>query len=153
VIEFGCGDGNQLRLAQYPRYLGIDVSEAAVELVRSLFSADSTKRFMLLRDYAGETAELALSLDVIYHLVEDQVFEQHLCSVFGAATRFVAIYSTNWDAPDHAFMPHVRHRRFTDFVERHWPDFRLVCVERPPPDRAGDVASPSLAEFHFYAKQ
>src|SRR5437660_1578196 len=30
VIEFGCGDGNQLSLARYPRYLGLDVSEAAV---------------------------------------------------------------------------------------------------------------------------
>src|ERR1041385_8036217 len=30
VVEFGCGDGNQLSLAQYPKYLGLDVSPTAV---------------------------------------------------------------------------------------------------------------------------
>ena len=30
VIEFGCGDGHQLSLARYPRYLGIDVSRFAI---------------------------------------------------------------------------------------------------------------------------
>src|SRR5262245_15823168 len=30
VIELGCGDGNQLKLAQYPKYTGYDVSETAV---------------------------------------------------------------------------------------------------------------------------
>ena len=28
VIEFGCGDGAQLALAEYPAYVGIDVSPA-----------------------------------------------------------------------------------------------------------------------------
>ena len=30
VVEFGCGDGNQLALAAYPRYLGLDVSPASL---------------------------------------------------------------------------------------------------------------------------
>src|SRR5262245_34936259 len=29
-IEFGCGDGNQLGLIPWPRYIGLDVSVAAV---------------------------------------------------------------------------------------------------------------------------
>ena len=29
VVEFGCGDGNQLSLSRYPRYTGFDVSEHA----------------------------------------------------------------------------------------------------------------------------
>src|SRR5687767_4284814 len=31
VVEFGCGDGAQLSLANYPAYLGIDASEYAIE--------------------------------------------------------------------------------------------------------------------------
>jgi hypothetical protein len=31
IIEYGCGDGNQLRYAKYPRYLGFDVSPKAIE--------------------------------------------------------------------------------------------------------------------------
>ena len=30
IIEFGCGDGNQLLLARYPRYTGLDVSKVAL---------------------------------------------------------------------------------------------------------------------------
>lgn len=30
VIEFGCGDGNQLSLADYPSYIGLDVSRSAL---------------------------------------------------------------------------------------------------------------------------
>lgn len=45
IIEWGCGDGNQLRLAQYPQYVGIDVSPKAVEICRKLFNKDKTKRF------------------------------------------------------------------------------------------------------------
>src|SRR5437899_4317923 len=29
VIEYGCGDGNQLKFAEYPSYLGFDVSVKA----------------------------------------------------------------------------------------------------------------------------
>ncbi|HVZ33768.1 MAG TPA: class I SAM-dependent methyltransferase, partial [Polyangiaceae bacterium] len=32
VLELGCGDGNQLALAEYPRYLGLDVSKTAIDL-------------------------------------------------------------------------------------------------------------------------
>src|ERR1700690_3055812 len=30
VIEYGCGDGNQLRLSNYPSYLGFDISASAI---------------------------------------------------------------------------------------------------------------------------
>jgi len=81
VIEFGCGDGHQLSLARYPRYVGVDVSRTAIGLCRRQFAHDGTKSFFLYDDAcfvdrAGLfTAELALSLDVIYHLTEDEVFE------------------------------------------------------------------------------
>lgn len=73
VIEFGCGDGNQLALARYPRYSGFDVSPQAVSLCRKRFAADPSKLFGLMDDYRGEKADLGLSLDVVYHLVEDAV--------------------------------------------------------------------------------
>src|SRR5262245_1129130 len=35
VVELGCGDGNQLSLAQYPSYLGLDVSSTAVQACKA----------------------------------------------------------------------------------------------------------------------
>ena len=118
VIEFGCGDGNQLSLAAYPRYLGFDVSPEAVRTCRSKFAGDSTKSFKLVDEYAGERAELTLSLDVIFHLVEDQVFEGYMKLLFDAADRYVIIYATNTNRRTPFDRAHVRHRRFTDWTER-----------------------------------
>lgn len=73
VIEFGCGDGNQLQLAKYPEYLGLDVSTTALDLCKNKFKHDKSKVFKPLKQYKQETADLVLSLDVIFHLVEDKV--------------------------------------------------------------------------------
>ena len=47
VIEFGCGDGNQLALAEYPRYIGLDVSRAAIALCKRRFADDLAKSFFV----------------------------------------------------------------------------------------------------------
>lgn len=84
VIEFSCGDGNQLSLAEYPTYIGFDVSRTAISMCQRSFFGDPTKSFFLydgcfFTDRAGVfSAELALSLDVIFHLTEDNVFETYL---------------------------------------------------------------------------
>ena len=96
VIEYGCGDGSQLKLAHYPSYTGIDVSPRAVEICRALFATDRSKRFF--HTDAVKTpmvTDLALSLDVVYHLVEDSAFESYMHTLFDSAQRFVIIYSSN----------------------------------------------------------
>ena len=143
VIEFGCGDGHQLSLADYPRYSGLDVSRSAIQLCERRFVADPTKSFFLydgacFADRAGLfTADLAISLDVIYHLTEDAVYEAYMSHLFAAAARFVIVYATNREIPGTA--PHVRHRLFTPWVEVHGLDWRLLKVTagpNPVPDRA-----------------
>ena len=151
VIELGCGDGNQLALARYPRYSGYDVSERAVAICRERFAGDPSKRFATLAERDRERAELSLSLDVIYHLVEDEVFEAHMRDLFDAAERFVAIYSSDFDEEERVQGVHVRQRRFSAWVERHRPDWSLV--ERVPNAYPydGDYREGSFADFHFYA--
>ena len=105
VIELGCGDGNQLKLAEYDKSTGLDISPDAITLCRRLFSGDTTKTFGLVDEYRGETAELAISLDVVYHLVEDDVYFHYLKLRFGAARRFVIIYSSNTDSNLDATFP------------------------------------------------
>lgn len=131
VLEFGCGDGQQLALANYPDYVGLDVSETAVEKCRALFSLDSRKRFYRLPTLWPLTAELVLSLDVIYHLTEDEVHEQHLNDVFGSATRYVILYTTDSDTVDPALVSaeHVKHRPVCRDVTAGFPDWLMIdCV-------------------------
>lgn len=115
VLEFGCGDGRQLAHARYPRYVGVDVSTTAVDLCRRRFADDSTKQFTVA-PYAGEAAELCLSIDVIYHLVEDSMFAGYMQQLFRDATRSVIIYSSNSELVGDV---HVRHRQFTTWIESH----------------------------------
>jgi hypothetical protein len=128
VIEFGCGDGNQLSLARYPRYLGLDVSQEAVRTCQRRFDGDPTKAFKPVGEYDGERAELALSLDVIFHLVEDAVFDDYMRLAFDAAERYVIVFSSNTNRRTPVDRPHVRHRRFTDWIANR-QDWR--ALEQP----------------------
>ncbi len=128
VIEFGCGDGQQLALADYRLYLGLDVSRTSIERCRRAFAQDRSKSF-LWYDPATTVnlanfvkADLALSLDVIYHLVEDETYEKYLDDLFSAAGRHVIVYSSDKDEPGPG--PHVRHRNFSAEVARRFPAFR-----------------------------
>jgi len=151
VIEFGCGDGNQLTLGRYPRYLGLDVSATAISMCKQLFATDSNKEFRLVSDYREERADLCLSLDVIYHLVEDSAFEPYMHMLFSAADRYVIIYSSDFDQVERAV--HVRHRHFSKWVDEHIRNWTLV--DRIPnryPDVGGSEEG-SFADFFIYEKQ
>lgn len=152
VIEFGSGDGAQLRLAHYPAYTGLDVSLTAVKRCRALYGNRSNFRFLHTSEYRPEMkAELALSLDVIYHLVEDEIFEEYMNRLFNSASRYSIIYSSNLE--DHA-IPHVRHRRFTDWVYKHRSDFCLVRTEKNEyPFDAADPDNTSMANFYIYERK
>ena len=152
VIEFGCGDGAQLRLAKYPEYVGVDVSSAAVERCRALFAEEHSKRFFHVSVLpAGLGAfDLALSLDVLYHLVEDRVFEQYMNRLFGSSRRYVAIYASNFEARTQAV--HVRHRKFTTWITKNargWQPAGFVANRFPADPLQPDETS--FANFHFFA--
>ena len=137
IIEFGCGDGYQLAMFDIPRYTGVDVSGTIIEQCRKMYAGDSGKTFVLLDEYANEKAQLALSLDVIFHLVEDVVYDQYLARLFAASTEYVIIYSTSVDMPSTG-TPHVRHRDCAADVAKRFPEFKRLTDEEsklPPPVR------------------
>ena len=152
VIEFGSGDGAQLRLAAYPRYIGVDVSETVLADTRQAFAANPAFSFLHLGEVTPETrAELSLSLDVIYHLIEDATFATYMANLFDAAQKYVIVYASNFDSGWSA--PHVRHRKFTDWIEANRPDFALVehVANRYPYDEA-DPDNTSFADFYVFRK-
>lgn len=151
VIEFGCGDGEQLRMAEYPRYLGFDVSRTAVITCKAKFAGDLSKSFLwyeppLAVNIGGSIrADLVLSLDVVYHLLEDDIYFMYMRNLFECARRFAIIYSS--DREDHVTATHVRHRRFTPYVQTHFPEFALrEVVKNAHPDK-------SFADFYVYERQ
>jgi hypothetical protein len=155
MIEFGCGDGNQLGLLKVPHYIGLDVSATAIRRCSDRFPTDDTKSFLR---YDPEhfvdrarvlTADLALSQEVIFHLIEDVTYERYMTHLFDAAERLVLIYSTDVDEPQDK---HVRHRTFTPWVEQHKPEW--VLTDRIASPRSYDPATREgmLADFFLYRR-
>jgi hypothetical protein len=150
IVEFGCGDGNQLSLAMYPSYVGLDVSRTALELCKCRFADDLGKSFFLYDsscfvDHADLfKADLAISLDVVYHLVEDSVFEAYMAHLFDAGDRYVVLYATNRIMRDDA--PHVRHRCFTTWIDKNCSEWRLKEVQNGP------GSGPKRPDFFVYER-
>ncbi len=156
VVEFGCGDGNQLQLAKYPAYVGLDVSEKAVAICAEKFNSDPDKKFLLydpsrFDDTISEyKADLALSLDVIYHLVEDKVYDIYLKHLFGAAGKSVILYASDKEEHGGFYERHVRHRKFTKDIAERFPGWTLsqkIKNKYPPGDGSGET---SFADFFIY---
>ncbi len=158
VVELGCGDGNQLSLSDYPRYVGLDVSPTAVDVCRQKFSGDPGKSFHVIDPRSSDEAsreyraDMALSLDVIYHLVESDTFEAYMGTLFQLGQRYVIIYSSDHEQP--SGMKHVRHRRFSRWVETRQSDWTLSAhvPNRYPFDESnGDETS--FADFFVYERK
>ena len=93
-----------------------------------------------------------MSIDVIFHLVEDKVFHQYMQRLVDAADRWVLVYSSNYNGTKVAGH-HVRHRKFTEWMEANAPQFRLVeeIPNRYPFDESNQDHT-SFADFFLFKK-
>lgn len=129
VIEFGCGDGNQVSLFNFPNYVGLDISEVAIDLCNK----KSKKKNFSFHHYDSLNSidslnlgkyDLSISLDVIYHLVEKEVYMEHLHLLFKMAKSYVIIYGRN----SNEFFPadYTFPREFTKDIAQVFPDWIMT---------------------------
>jgi hypothetical protein len=156
VIEFGSGDGNQLSLANYPAYIGLDVSPTIIKVCKKKFKDDPSKSFFLydslcfVDNHNVFKADLTLSLDVVFHLTEDDVYQEYMKALFGCSTRFVIVYSSNTDKPQRI---HEKDRAFTRWVEQYAPEWNLIKkTNNPYPFDPKDPDNTSKADFYFFER-
>jgi len=151
IIELGCGDGNQLSLFKIDNYIGLDVSKTAIEKCREIFRKDKTKSFFLydpycFKDKYNSQTELSLSLDVIYHLIEDDIFELYMKHLFLFSNKFVIIYSSNSNDNSIFSPPHYKNRQFSGWIKVNLPEWKLIKkIKNKYPDK-------SNSDFYIYKK-
>ena len=105
-----------------------------------------------MNEYIGEKAQLTLSLDVIYHLVEDKVFCEYMHRLFESAEEFVVIYSSETSENEKGQAAHVKHRRFSEWVEKLEPEWKLRDHIPNKYPFTGDTKTGSFADFYIYEK-
>lgn len=155
IIDYGVGDGNQLLFinTENRQYTGIDVSPTIIEKCKTLFAQDTTKRFVLSSEVDQIQAELVLSCDVIYHLIEDRVYTDYMYKLFQMSTKYVIIYSKNEDIKH---VQHVRFRKFQQYINEHCVQWKLLehIPNKYPQKIIGkDNSITSPSDFYIYVKQ
>lgn len=156
VAEIGCGDGNQLSLIHYLNYVGIDVSEVIIEKDRERFRNFQNYSFfhsLTEREkYIHRSFDMTISMDVIFHLLEDDVFQAYMDDLFTLAGKYVVIYSSNHE--EYTGWPEYRHRNFTGYVSEHYPQWELIrYIPNNYPYKIGQEETTSASDFYIYQKK
>ena len=155
VLELGCGAGyaaGTLIRAVRPvkEYVGVDISRAAAERardhIREQFGPASAEplaegREVTFHDYDGfslpaavaqRTFDVVISLSVMMHLLEGELFSAYMRHLFLLSHQYVIIQGDNVDAPR---VNHMRGWRFTDWIRREAVDWGLLVFWRDGPGR------------------
>jgi SAM-dependent methyltransferase len=138
VVDWGCGDGQQLDLLDLPAYLGVDISPSAIG---KCLARHPGRAFLVWPGDQPEVAvraDLAMSLDVIFHLVDDDDFAAYWGRLFASAARLVLVHGTDFDGTSAA--RHVRHRRHTHLAPDGW-----TLADRP--------ADPAVPGFYLWRRR
>lgn len=155
VIEFGCGDGNVLSMLICKSYTGIDVSPAIIYKLKQRFEGNQNKTFFTTdeRDlYINNSFDMALSMDVIFHLVEDNVYENYMKDLFLNTKKYVVVYSSNHEE----FTPwkEYRHRNFISTVQEKYPNWKVIqFIPNLYPYKIGKESTTSSSDFYIFKNE
>lgn len=152
MIDYGMGDGNQLKLFNISgmKYVGIDVSQFIVDKCKEEFPEQSF--YHVSKVPAGIVADMVISCDVLYHIVEMDKYHEYIDNLFKMSSKHVVIYARDENI-NH--QQHVVFRKFTTYIVKKFPEWRLVKIIRNkyPQPKIGinnDKTSPS--DFFIYKK-
>jgi len=126
IVELGCGDGNQLGYFNgYEKYYGYDISHNVLTKCRLMYLNQNNKEFVNnIEELLVKKYDLALSLDVIYHLVEDDMYYEHMKNLF-LLSDIVCIFSTDDDVKDIP-PPHLKNRKISKYINENFYNFKLM---------------------------
>jgi hypothetical protein len=137
IQEVGCGDGANMLLYNIPNiYCGYDISPTAVRLCEEKIKGLSNKQkyiFTFDKDLINYTADVCLLLDVFYHIVDDEDFEELCYLLFERSNfKYIIAYTTDTNSTkvliDGQYVeqaPHLSQRSFTDTYKKY-PKYELL---------------------------
>lgn len=121
INDYGHGDGNQLTYIKgFNAYYGYDVSKTARNKCISKFKDN---KYTFIDDPSNfPKSDLVMSLDVIYHIIEDNLYKNYLKTLFSIG-KYVLIYAVDNNVKG---APHYQAREFTPYIRKNFPNFKLI---------------------------
>ena len=143
INDLGHGDGNQIaNINIRSSYTGYDVSSSARYTCISKYKDNAAYTFIdsLTR---FNKADLVMSLDVIYHIIEFSVWSQYMIDLFSLSD-LILIYSPDKESKGDA---HYHSRKFTPYIADHFPQYNLIATTK---DLSKDLSKDSSKTAKFY---
>lgn len=124
IHEVGVGDGNNLQYYDIKEsYIGYDISREAINLCLQKFSGDTRYSFTTDK-HILINADLCLCLDVLFHQVQDELYQETLDLLFKTNAKSVLIYS--YDSDDNNGMSaHMKMRKVSVDICKY-TDYELL---------------------------
>lgn len=154
AIEFGSGDGNQLKSIKVARYIGLDVSPTTIENTKVMYASDPSKSFHVYDPDSFKVdqsliSDIAISMDVILHLTEDERYEAYLRNLVDCSRKFLGVFNT---ATEQQLPKMASHNRFRDhriWLEENAQEFEEVRVDILPTE----LNYPVGTGFYYYQRK
>jgi len=149
LIDYGVGDGNQLKLIKCDMITGLDVSTTIINKLKNDFKNDKNKQFYLDKNFKLiNHSELAISCDVLYHLIDFTIWDNYLFDLFTYSSKYVIIYASN---EDKEYGGHCLSRNFTNYISKRFKNWKLINYIENKYKNAGPNKD-SISDFYFYEK-
>ena len=161
ILDFGCGDGMMTELYNIDdrKYIGIDISTEAIKKCLSVEHGDDV--FMTYDEWIYVSPpglfDCVLSVDVLFHIIEDDLFHDYMTMLFDASSNVVVIYaydSNEKPHPDSIKQPkHMKYRKFTNWIDSNISGFKLIeHIPNRYPFIIGDKNT-SISDFYIYKRK
>ena len=91
ILEFGCGDCYQASLININDYVGFDVSETIVKKCTNNYTKKHRNFFAFEHFDKIKKVECTMSLDVTYHIIEKDIYEDYVLNLFKKSNKYVIL--------------------------------------------------------------
>lgn len=128
VDDIGVGDGNQLSMLNVLNYIGYDISDVILDKVKSIYKNDPTKTFRHVDLYHDRSVDLMLSMEVIFHLIDDTMYLDYMDKLFNSNSKYILIFTMSGNDGD-VIAPHVKIRDILKLYNvRYYNDWECLDV-------------------------
>jgi hypothetical protein len=129
IVEYGCGDGFCASLINVKRYIGFDISDTAISFAKDRCAKLKSHTFFnysnlsfdetayIVKTQAVSNDILNLSMDVIFHLVEDEIFEKYVRTLSYSPAKYTLILSSDHDGCTYG---HYRDRSYSHILSEKY---------------------------------